>query len=57
MWCIAHAAVSLPACLNTGRPCKLSCAEAMAAALWICGLTEQAQGIMSRFKWCACCLL
>lgn len=37
--------------VNYGRPCKLSCAEALAAALWICGLQEESRGIMSRFKW------
>jgi pre-rRNA-processing protein TSR3 len=37
--------------LPAGRPCKLSCAEALAAALYICGLMEESHGIMSRFKW------
>lgn len=34
-----------------GKPCKLSCAEAFAAALYICGLKELAVQIMGRFKW------
>ncbi len=37
--------------VNYGKPCKLSCAEALAAALWICGEKDNARAIMSRFKW------
>ena len=39
--------------VNYGKPCKLSCAEALAAALFICGWTDAAVDVMSRFKWCA----
>jgi len=39
--------------VNYGKPCKLSCAEALAAALYICGQKDDAQAIMSRyvFRW------
>jgi ribosome biogenesis protein Tsr3 len=39
--------------VNYGKPCKLSCAEALAAALFICGWTDAAVDVMSRFKWCS----
>lgn len=51
--------------VNYGKACKLSCAEAFAAALYICGLKEESVAILSRFKWwvlkgtcldgCNCC--
>ena len=37
--------------VNYGKACKLSCAEALAAALYICGWQEAAVSLMSRFKW------
>merc|ERR1719383_776976 len=37
--------------VNWGRPCKLSCAEALAAALFVCGWQEEAVEVLSRFKW------
>ena len=39
--------------VNYGKACKLSCAEAFAAALFICGLKEDSVAVLSRFKWCA----
>eukprot|EP01026_Neomeris_dumetosa_P021156 TRINITY_DN1857_c0_g1_i7.p1 TRINITY_DN1857_c0_g1~~TRINITY_DN1857_c0_g1_i7.p1 ORF type:complete len:154 (-),score=30.50 TRINITY_DN1857_c0_g1_i7:106-567(-) len=33
------------------QTCKLSCAEAFAAALYICGLEEDARSVLARFKW------
>eukprot|EP00232_Nephroselmis_pyriformis_P024323 CAMPEP_0182853726 /NCGR_PEP_ID=MMETSP0034_2-20130328/854_1 /TAXON_ID=156128 /ORGANISM="Nephroselmis pyriformis, Strain CCMP717" /LENGTH=255 /DNA_ID=CAMNT_0024984507 /DNA_START=12 /DNA_END=776 /DNA_ORIENTATION=+ len=37
--------------VNYGRPCKLTCAEALAAAVYICGWKEEARQIMGAFKW------
>lgn len=37
--------------VNYGRPQKLSCAEALAAALEICGLRDDARAVMDNFGW------
>lgn len=37
--------------VNFGAPTKLSTAEALAAALYIAGFREQAQNLLSIFKW------
>lgn len=37
--------------VNYGRPYKLSCAEAIAATLFICGLKDEAVQIMEEFTW------
>jgi len=37
--------------INTYKPIKLSTAEAIAAALYIAGFKEQAEDVMSVFKW------
>lgn len=37
--------------INYGKPCKLSCVEAIAAALMIGGLKEEAKFYLSKFSW------
>jgi len=37
--------------VNYGKPCKLNCVEALAAAFYICGYPEVAGEYMSRFPW------
>lgn len=37
--------------VNYGKPCQLSCAEALAAALLIIGCRSESERLLSKFKW------
>ena len=37
--------------VNYGKPCKLNCVEALAAAFYICGYPDIARKYMEKFSW------
>lgn len=37
--------------INYGKPCKLSCVEAIAAVMVICGFESEAKFYLSKFSW------
>jgi pre-rRNA-processing protein TSR3 len=37
--------------VNYGKPLRLSCAEAIAATLYITGYKEEARQVLAKFKW------
>lgn len=37
--------------INYGKPCQLSCVEALASSLYICGMKMEAKFYLSKFSW------